>query len=133
ARRDLAGAEDRGRAAEGGAHPDPAAGAGGGRVHGPGQRLAAVPRLADHGPLVRGGSFLVAVAGAAAGAAECGAAVARGHGAGARRAPVRADPELLRARFRRPGAGPVAVHRAAAPEHLGRGVVAVLATVPRRR
>ena len=74
----VADPQDRRRAADGRAHADAAAGAGGGRVHGPGQRVAAVPRLADHGALVRGREFLVALAGAAAGAGECVRAVARG-------------------------------------------------------
>src|SRR3546814_6115735 len=53
------------------AHPGPAAGAGGGGVHGAGQCVAAVPGLADHGALVREREFLVAGAGAAAGIGEC--------------------------------------------------------------
>src|SRR3546814_20464992 len=39
------------------AHPGPAAGAGGGGVHGAGQCVAAVPGLADHGALVREREF----------------------------------------------------------------------------
>src|SRR3546814_3952981 len=60
------------------AHPGPAAGAGGGGVHGAGQCVAAVPGLADPGALVREREFLVAGAGAAAGIGECVRAVAIG-------------------------------------------------------
>ena len=112
---------------------DAAAGAGGGRVHGPGQRVAAVPGLADHGALVRWRAFLVAVAGAAAGTgatpSRCGA---RRCAKAATRA-VRADVELLRAGFRRPRARHLAEHRAAVDDDLGRGLGAVVAAVRRRR
>src|SRR3546814_2297383 len=64
------------------AHPGPAAGAGGGSVHGAGQCVAAVPGLADHGALVREREFLVAVAGAAAGIGASVRAVARGDARG---------------------------------------------------
>ena len=102
---DLADPQDRRPHAADRAQPDAAAGAGGGRVHGPGQRVAAVPGLADHGALVRGREFLVAVAGAAAGAGSmpwrCGA---RRCAKAAMPAPFILDAVLLRARFRRSGA-----------------------------
>ena len=107
------------RAAERRVHADAAAGRGRRRVHGAGQHLAAVPQQPGDGALVRKRQFPVAVAGAAAGARECGVAVAGSHAARRLRA-LHPGADVLRAGLRRTGAGDLAEPVAAGPDVSGR-------------
>src|SRR6185437_2810938 len=122
--RDLAGAEDRRPPATHRARPDPAADAGGDRVHADGQRMAAVPGFAADGSLVCVAELPLPVTAADPDRGGRRLAVARGAGQSRGRS-VRAGAGFLRLGFPRPRGRDVAEHRAAHDEHLGCRLAAV--------